>query len=186
MIYKVVEISIISVKDKGKNVILNNTIIVPKDENNKYYIHILEWLKNGNKIIPEYTDKEILNKTKKEHINKFNTETEQFIISGFKSSVLGTEYYYKSDRDDQSNLIGLVVANDSDMLKCGIIDNNGNVVYTYKPHSPTQIKQVFNDGKEYKVKLLQENYIKKEKVNSCTTMEELDVLILSMKDETNG
>lgn len=103
-------------------------------------------------------------------IEELSTNTENSIISGFESIALGAIHTYQSDRDDQTNLMGLVVSNSDELFKCQ--DSNG--VWSYKLHTVAQLKQVFDDGKTVKLNILVDFNTKKEAILNASTQEELD------------
>ncbi|EMN59734.1 MULTISPECIES: hypothetical protein [Leptospira] len=95
---------------------------------------------------------------------------EKKIVAGFISNALGVPHFYKSDRDDQLNLIGLASLNESFPYRC--TDKNG--VNEYRLHSSDQFKQVSNDGAIRKTSLLQNSARLKLLLQSANTIEELD------------
>lgn len=87
---------------------------------------------------------------KEKRITDISSECEADIVSGFASSALGTQHIYQSDRDDQTNLIGMVAGGTEDYFKCF-----DGTAWGYKMHTATQLKQVLNDGKSVKLSKLQ-------------------------------
>ena len=79
-----------------------------------------------------------------------NTECNKAIISGFKSSALGEEYFYYSTIEEQSTLTSLITLGIDSNFKCqkiNIVDNvevKENRVQV--PHTLAQLKQVLTDG----------------------------------------
>ena len=111
-------------------------------------------------------------------ISELNLSCEQTIISGFPSSALGTEHYYQSDRDDQTNLLGLVVAGQDSILKCGVLQTDGTILWTFDtPHTIGEIQQVFSAGATYKMEQLQKCNTLKQQVNSATTEADIDLIV---------
>ena len=117
---------------------------------------------------------EELNDIKQSVINKLNNDCEKQILSGFISTSLGKTYEYKSGRDDQSNLNGVVAGGEGGYFKCKLEE------WAYLPHSPQQIKQVLNDGKNYKLTLLQGYQAKKEEVMLCNSVAEIEEIVGSI------
>jgi hypothetical protein len=70
---------------------------------------------------------------------------EEAICSGFKSSALGQEHTYGSDRDDQLNLLGLAGLVADTPIKCF-----DGVVWSYKLHTPEQVNVLLDDGRAHK------------------------------------
>ena len=118
---------------------------------------------------------EELNDIKHSVINKLNNDCERQILSGFTSNALGDTYEYKSDRDDQSNLIGVVAGGEGGYFKCKLND------WEYLPHTHEQIKKVLNDGKNYKLTLLQQNQAKKEDVMNAKSVAEIEEIVGSIE-----
>jgi len=97
---------------------------------------------------------------------------EAAIVSGFTSNALGTAHTYQSDRDDQLNLVGMVVGGTDDYFKC--TDENG--VSGYKLHTIEQFKQVLTDGKIVKLAILQHAGVLKEQVVEAETVEQVNAI----------
>lgn len=106
-----------------------------------------DWWNGSEWVADESLEKDYANNKKIEEINYC---AEAAIISGFESSALGDKHTYKSDRDDQLNLIGMVTSGNSDFFKC--IDEHG--VSEYRWHTSEQLIQVLNDGKDVKMDIL--------------------------------
>lgn len=129
------------------------------------------WLEN-NEPEEEFT----LDYNKASLTASINNSCETQIVSGFKSSALGVEHLYQSDRDDQINLMGLVTDDKDDFLKCGLKQEDGSVVWAYVTHTAQQLREVFSDGKEYKTSLLQKaNQLKIDIVDAISD-EELELI----------
>ncbi|NOX15952.1 MAG: hypothetical protein GXP61_08010 [Epsilonproteobacteria bacterium] len=103
-------------------------------------------------------------------ISNLNNLCKKDILSGFTSNALGSVYHYQSEQVDQLNLIGMVAGGVDDYFKCSLDDGSGNTTtWEYKLHTITQLKQVLNDGKAYKLSLLQKVNTLKAQANSATT-----------------
>ena len=101
-------------------------------------------------------------------ISEINASCEQTIIGGFTSLALGTEHYYQSDRDDQTNLMGLVVAGQDSTLNCGTLQPDNSILCVFNvPHTILQIQQVFSDSITFKMTQLQKCETLKQQVNSA-------------------
>lgn len=144
--------------------------IPTQKERYQYSDLLIEWLKEkANQIEAFKTEKELLKEAKQNKLNEINTACEESIVSGFTSSTLGSTHTYQSDRDDQSNLLGLNLANKDTLLKC----NDGNT-WGYKPHTASQIKDVFDAGVTHKETNLLKAHQLKLQVQSATTVEEIE------------
>jgi len=113
--------------------------------------------------------------TKVPKLVTINAAAEAAIVSGFASSALGTAHTYQSDRDDQLNLVGMVVAGSDDYFKC--TDANG--VAGYKLHTIEQLKQVLSDGKVVKLTALQHAGVLKAEVAAAGTVEQVNAIEVS-------
>jgi len=105
-------------------------------------------------------------------IEEINNKCKQEIEAGFVSSALGSEHIYQSEPVDQINLISVVLAGQDSPFKCGIKDDGGNIVWSYKQHTIDQLKQVLADGKAYKLALLEKANKLKEQVKNAKTVDE--------------
>lgn len=121
-----------------------------------------------------------IKEAKASKINKINTFCETEIMNGFASSALGSEKHYQSEQIDQLNLIGVVAGGVDDYFKCGIEDvdfeTNGIIKWGYESHTIAQLKQVLNDGKVIKQRLLQKALERKASVDTASTVAEVDAI----------
>lgn len=86
-------------------------------------------------------------------IKELNDLCESNIVAGFTSTALGTEHTYQSDRDDQINLMGMVIDNIDSVFKC--LDNLAGNTWAYRVHTAAQLAAVLSDGKAMKLTYLQ-------------------------------
>ena len=114
-----------------------------------------------------------LKRLKKEHFLTINQKCKTEITSGFASSSLGAKHLYQSEKDDQDNLAGMKDRGIELPLKCS--SNNGTS-WTWKVHTVEQLKDVFNDGVDYKIALLIKAAQLKDLVNSSTNKDELNLI----------
>jgi hypothetical protein len=81
-------------------------------------------------------------------ISQINTAASKVITSGFNSSALGSTYLYASDRDSQTNLIGIVqvanLNNSNEIYPC----ENESGAWDRLEHTPQQLAKVLTDGKD--------------------------------------
>lgn len=94
------------------------------------------------------------------------------IKSGFESNALGSTHTYQSDRDDQLNLIGAIASGEDTLFKC--FDGSA---WSYKNHTPQQLKAVINDGKQVKLLHLQKYGTLKDKIVSALSKTELESIV---------
>ena len=166
-----------TVKLQENGYLVNGSISIPNDSNNRHYKEVQEWLKT-NTPEQEFSIEEI----KSQKINEINTLCSGQIISGFTSIALDTAtpttYHYQSEQIDQLNLIGLVSGGVDDVLKCSKDDGNGNpTTWNYELHTIAQLTQVLNDGKAYKISLLTKAADLKVQVEAAATQAELDAIV---------
>lgn len=121
------------------------------------------------------TEDEILTQDKAEKTNKVNEDVKTLIISGFTSSALGTNHMYQSDETDQLNLIGAVTSGVAQAFKCS---SNDGESWQWKMHTITQLQTVLRDGASYKNQLLENASTLKSQIQVCTTIEELEAILL--------
>ena len=117
---------------------------------------------------PHPTEDELLVTAKLEQLAQINKDCESAIVSGFESAALGAAYHYQSDRDDQTNLLGLVAADEDLPLKCLAADATD---WSYLLHTAAQLKQVLHDGANHKLQLLQRCNDIKIRIKNAQTLE---------------
>jgi len=153
-----------------------------KDKNNEIFAYDNEQVKQGygKNLIP-ITEEELaellkptLKQAKKQKISEINGKCKQEIEAGVASSALGSEHIYQSEPVDQINLIGVVLAGQDSLFKCGEKDDKGNITWSYKQHTIAQLKQVLADGKAYKLALLEKANKLKEQVKNAKTVNEIN------------
>jgi len=165
---------ILKVKLSGDGYLVNGSMSVPKAEGNRHYAMVKEWLKT-NAPEPEFSDVEILSSAKSDKYDEISSKASATIMSGFASSALGASHTYQSDRDDQLNLVGMVVAGSDDYFKC--TDANG--VAGYKLHTIEQLRQVLSDGKTIKLTILQHADVLKAQADATETVELVNAIEVS-------
>ncbi len=109
-------------------------------------------------------DLELCKEYQKEKLNK---ACKKAITSGFESSALGTTHIYESEEEDQLNLTGLKDRGTTKPLKCS---SDNTQTWEWKEHTPEQIKQVFDDGVDFKLNQLIKVSQLKNKVETATTV----------------
>lgn len=103
------------------------------------------------------------------------------ITGGFSSSALGAAYTYPSKPTDQLNLLGSQSASLSPNLPTGwtapfwCCDANG--VWDIRPHTPTQIQQVFTDGVARKLACIEQNKSLANQVMAATTVAAVQAIV---------
>jgi len=112
------------------------------------------------------------------------------VIAGFRSSALGTSFFYDSDPDSQVNLIGLVTKlrgikeasynsltnlyqnpNPSDWFP--VRNHASDLQKTYTLHTLSQLDTVVQDGANFKLSVLQTFNNLKDQVVACTTVADI-------------
>lgn len=93
-----------------------------------------------------------LDKVRNSKIVEINAHCAAEIVAGFESSALGSMHRYQSDRDDQTNLLGLVAADTDLPLKCQAVNVTD---WSYLLHTAAQLKLALRDGANHKLQLLQ-------------------------------
>lgn len=109
-------------------------------------------------------DLELCKEYQKEELNK---ACEKAITSGFPSFALGTIHIYESEKEDQLNLTGLKDRGTTKPLKCS---SDNKKTWEWKEHTPEQIKEVFDDGVDFKLNQLVKVSQLKNKVETATTI----------------
>lgn len=116
--------------------------------------------------IPEPT----LDDMKLAKIAALSNDCKSTIESGFTSSALGAPHFYNSEPENQLNLIGAVLLNQSIAYTC--TDENG--VKQPIQHSAEQIKQVLSDGAAVKETAIARYHELVEQVNAASTIEDVE------------
>lgn len=146
---------------------------------------VLTWLDD---VQSRPTDEEInlkikeleLQIPKKEKLISINTECNKAIVSGFKSSALGSDYFYYSTIEEQSTLTSLITLGIDSNFKCqkiNVVDNvevKGNRVQV--PHTLAQLKQVLADGAIHIKTQIDRKDLLESQINAVTTAEELELI----------
>ena len=102
-------------------------------------------------------------------INKVNVKVNKDIISGFTSTALVTEHWYKSTQQDQTNLNQIATANINVKLQI----SEDNITFIEQEHTAKQIKQVNADCAKHITNTLSKGRELKDLVRLATTKEEL-------------
>lgn len=113
-----------------------------------------EWEENTSKKISFF---------KGEKTEEINSDCKKKIISGFPSSALNSIHLYESEEEDQINLVGMKDRGVDLPLKCSA--DNG-LTWEWKPHTPAQLKTVFDDGVDFKLTQLQKCASLKAQINA--------------------
>lgn len=116
-------------------------------------------------------------KAKSSKLIELEQACENQIISGFASSALGTEHWYKSELTDQMNLIGAASIGADFPYKSGVKNANGIITYDWMIHTAAQIKQVMSDGAAYKLQLLQKLTMLKANAEAAIDQSALDAVV---------
>jgi len=134
-------------------------------------------------IIPKPTELDLLNKWTKlelelaisDKLIELSLAAGNVISAGFSSNALGTTYYYDGTPEDQLNLVGAVAAGAA--MPFSVRINNTDIMKTYMIHTIAQLKQVMNDGKMFKLGILQKFNNLKDSVLICTSLAEVKAIV---------
>ncbi|MFY4767457.1 hypothetical protein ACOTV5_02365 [Aliarcobacter butzleri] len=122
-----------------------------------------------------------LEQVKASKLLSINTKCNKDIISGFKSSALGEEYFYYSTLEEQSTLTSLITLGIDSNFKCqkiSVVDNvevKGNRVQV--PHTLAQLKQVLADGAIHIKAQIDRKDELEVLINNAITVDELDGIV---------
>jgi len=97
------------------------------------------------------------------------------ITAGFYSSALGSKYFYDANLEDQVNLIGVVADGADSMFSVRVLPTD--VQKTYMSHTAAQLKQVMDDGKLFKLTILQKFNTLKNSVLSCASVAAVQAIV---------
>lgn len=147
---------------------------------------VLTWLdKNQTKPTDEEIEIKIkeleLQVPKEKKLLEINTECNKAIVSGFKSSALGEEYFYYSTLEEQTTLNSLINLGFDSNFKCqkiNVVENvevKGNRVQV--PHTLVQLKQVLADGAIHIKTQIDRKDALEVLINNATTADELDGIV---------
>lgn len=123
----------------------------------------------------------LLANAQKSQIETISAGCSAAITGGFSSSALGAAYTYPSKPTDQLNLLGSQSASLSPNLPTGwtapfwCCDANG--VWDIRPHTPTQIQQVFTDGVARKLACIEQNKSLANQVLAATTVAAVQAIV---------
>ncbi|MFA5172686.1 MAG: hypothetical protein WC426_14080 [Sulfuriferula sp.] len=96
-----------------------------------------------------------------QQVAKISMDCQSAIYSGFNSSALGAIYHYPAKDQDQLNLVGAYSASLQPNIPTGwttpfwCADSTG--AWALRPHTATQIQQVYLDGVKYKTACIEQN-----------------------------
>lgn len=142
----------------------------------------ITWLNPEQQIPKNILDEKRIARLKKDKINDLSNKCEQAIIGGFISNALGIDHLYDSEEVDQINLIGAVAST-------GPIpaNPNGYSIYyacrdvntgikSYLEHSYLQLRQVMDDGAQFKLGHLQRFHALRTQVQEAITEEQINAI----------
>lgn len=111
-------------------------------------------------------------------ILKINNDCNTAIISGFKCSALGSEYFYYSTLEEQSSLVSIITLGIDSNFKAQKITilNDVEVKEERKqyPHTLEQLKQVLGAGAVYIKAQIDKKDLLETQIKNATTVQELD------------
>lgn len=112
---------------------------------------------------------------KTDKIQLFSSLANVEIVTGFPSSSIGSVNFYDSSIEDQVNLIGAVTSNLD--LYYATRPSLNSTVKSYKMHTAAQIRQVMNDGKNFKAGILMKFGSLRAQVQACTDLVQVSALV---------
>jgi hypothetical protein len=162
-------------KYKDGKILVNGSVLVPIDENNRHYKEIQKWVKEGNVIEPEYTLEE-LKQFKKQEIEKSYEEALQQPIT---YNINGTDYTFQADEKSQDILNKVIVAAPDNFVTNWLDINNNFVQMTLKDLKGLA-QAILNRGQQLFLKKVQ----LKQQINNASTEKELSKI--SWESGTNA
>jgi hypothetical protein len=111
---------------------------------------------------------------------KINNDCNTAIISGFKCSALGSEYFYYSTLEEQSSLVSIITLGIDSNFKAQKITSLNDVERKEErkqyPHTLEQLKQVLGTGAVYIKAQIDKKDLLETRINNATTVEELELI----------
>ena len=156
--------------------LVNGEHNIPLVVGNRLYQAVEAWVAAGGVIEVAFSTDALLAQTKETKRIEINTLCGAEIVEGFSSSALGASYKYQSEETDQLNLIGVVAGGINNSFKCGVLNANNVMVWSYKMHTAAQLKQVLNDSNGVKQTLLQKANTLKAQITPATTLADVDAV----------
>jgi len=112
---------------------------------------------------------------KTDKIQLFSELAKVDVETGFTSSALGVVNYYDAAIEDQINLIGAVTSN-IDLYYATRTSINATIK-SYKLHTAAQIRQVMDDGKNFKSVILIKFDALRTQIQSCTNLTSISAVV---------
>lgn len=164
-----------TIKIQQNGYLVNSNMFVPKDEQNIDYKLVKEWLKN-NIPEPEFS----LDDLKKSKTATINTECNKAIVSGFKCSALGEEYFYYSTLEEQTTLNSLInLGFDSNFKAQKISLVEGVEIKGERkqyPHTLAQLREILIAGATHIKAQIDKKDLLEIQINNATTAAELELI----------
>lgn len=107
---------------------------------------------------------------KAEKIEYLSSRCGEEILAGFDSDALGTMHHYDGGLEDQVNIVGAASGGRDIPFRCKAA---GEDVKGFKVHNVAQMKQVFDDGADYKLAQLQKLENLRTQVEAAKTYAEI-------------
>lgn len=109
---------------------------------------------------------------------KINNDCNTAIISGFKCSALGSEYFYYSTLEEQSSLVSIITLGIDSNFKAQKITVLNDIEEKEErkqyPHTLEQLKQVLGAGAVYIKAQIDKKDLLETQIKNATTVQELD------------
>lgn len=141
---------------------------------------VLKLDSNGRPVLADRPASELLAQAQTEKKAALTTECAATITGGFPSSALGSSYSYPSKPTDQANLVACVTASllpgntSSWATKFWCEDSSGG--WAFREHTAAQIQKVGQDGKSFIESQQAQLETLKAKVDSATTVSDVDAI----------
>lgn len=119
------------------------------------------------------TAEEKLNKCKTEKIAEINSVCSKHITAGFISSALGTQHFYQSTEQDQTNLKTAAQSYKDRTFKCRDLKTDETI---FVVHTQAQIQAVHEDFCDLLEACLLHAFNKKEEIKSAKSAEDLKLI----------
>lgn len=107
-------------------------------------------------------------------IAEFSAICKAEIEGGFVSSALGSPYWYKSEIEDQLNLVGAVAAHSDLQFPCRVGSITADKQYVL--HTAAQLQMVIADGITLKLSTMQKLNDKKIAIMAATSIAAVDLI----------
>ena len=153
--------------------LINNLIYVPLDKNNRYYQEIQQWINQGNKIEPAFTEEERLKYFKQKKLKELNLQRDNAVKNMIVEVEMNkTKIPFNADEISQIRLNRAITALQNDDDTINWIDANGNIQVLTKKQCLDGMVEAGRKQTEIFVKCAQ----LKQQVRQAKTIEEVKAI----------